>query len=85
MEEVARSLNFNTSYLCAVYKRKAGRTINAMLTRLRVEQACLLLRGTGKKLYEVGACVGYPNGKYFTKVFTKEMGVSPREYRERHL
>lgn len=85
IEKLAQNLNFNTSYLCALYKRHTGRTINAALTTLRVEQACQLLKEPTRKLYEIGACVGYPNGKYFTKVFTKELGVTPREYRERHL
>lgn len=84
VEGIAHSLNFNTSYLCALYKKRTGRTINAALTSLRIEQACELLIHTQKKFYEIGAKVGYPNGKYFTKVFAKEKGMSPREYRERH-
>lgn len=84
VDGIARDLNFNTSYLCAVYKKKTGRTINAALTRVRMERACELLKEPDRKLYEVGRCVGYTNGKYFTRVFTKETGISPREYRERH-
>lgn len=84
VDGIARDLNFNTSYLCAVYKKKTGQTINAALTKARIERACELLKEPARKLYEVGACVGYTNGKYFTRVFTKETGISPREYRERH-
>lgn len=84
VDGIAHDLNFNTSYLCAVYKKKTGQTINTALTKARIELACKLLKDPGKKLYEVGACLGYTNGKYFTRVFTKETGISPREYRERH-
>ena len=84
VDGIARDLNFNTSYLCAVYKKKTGQTINAALTKARIELACKLLKEPDRKLYEVGMCVGYTNGKYFTRVFTKETGISPREYRERH-
>ena len=84
VEEIAQSLNFNTSYLCSIYKQRTGKTINAALTSLRIEIACGLLKNTALKLYEVGSRVGYTNGKYFTRVFTKETGVTPREYRERH-
>ena len=41
----------------------------------------MFLRDSSMKLYEIGARVGYPNGRYFTKVFTKEIGVPPRQYR----
>ncbi len=84
VDGIARHLNFNTSYLCALYKRKTGRTINAALTAARLELACMFLRDSSMKLYEIGARVGYPNGRYFTKVFTKEIGVPPRQYRECH-
>lgn len=85
VESLARHLNFNTSYLCAVYKKRTGSTINEALTAARLQHACRLLESSSLKLYEIGEKVGYTNGKYFTKVFRKEIGIAPREYRERHL
>lgn len=85
VDSLARHLNFNTSYLCAVYKKRTGSTINETLTATRLRHACRLLETSSLKLYEVGERVGYTNGKYFAKVFRKEIGISPREYRERHL
>lgn len=84
VEKIAQDLNFNTSYLCTVFKKSTGQTINSFLTSLRVEAARQLLAETNLKLYEIGNKVGYPNGKYFTKVFTKETGLSPRDYRGLH-
>lgn len=81
-EEISsQDLNFNTSYLCTIYKQRTGNTINATLTSVRIEAALRLLVESDLKLYEVGIRVGYPNGKYFTKVFAKETGISPRNYR----
>lgn len=84
VEKIAMDLNFNTSYLCTIFKKSTGQTINAVLTSLRIEAARQLLTQTNLKLYEIGSKVGYPNGKYFTKVFTKETGLSPRDYRGLH-
>ena len=44
----------------------------------RIERACELLKEPAKSCNEVGACVGYTNGKYFTRVIHKETGISPR-------
>lgn len=49
-----------------------------------MQNAKELLTATNKKLYEVANCVGYVDGKYFVKVFTRETGLSPKQYRERH-
>ncbi|MDE7246483.1 MAG: helix-turn-helix domain-containing protein, partial [Lachnospiraceae bacterium] len=41
-----------------------------------------LLKGTDKKVYEIAQVVGYPDSKYFNRVFKENVGVSPREYRQ---
>ncbi len=84
VQDMARELGFTYTYLCAAYKKSCSKTINQRLTQLRVMHAKELLAGSGKKLYEVARSVGYADGKYFTKLFTRETGLSPKEYRERH-
>ncbi len=84
IHDIAKSLNFNSTYLCTVYKQKTGRTINAVLTEIRMDAACKLLSETSLKLYAIAEKVGYRDGKYFTKVFAKEVGMLPRHYREQH-
>jgi len=84
VEKIAADLFFNTSYLCTIYKQQTGTTINQALRAVRIKAACDLLMHSNCKLYEIGAMVGYPNGKYFTRVFLKETGFSPREYRRLH-
>lgn len=84
IKAIAYALNYNDSYLCTVYKKKTGSTINTVLTDMRMELACRLLRQSSLKLYEVGRRVGYPNGRYFSTLFTREVGVTPRQYREQH-
>lgn len=84
VKSISQRLNFSTSHLCTIYKKKTGRTINAALTTIRIDAARQLLRCSDSKLYAIGKQVGYPDGKYFTKIFTKETGITPRQYREQH-
>lgn len=83
VDKIARNLNFNTSYLCTVYKQNTDTTINSTLTNFRIEIACKLLQ-TDMKLQDIALRVGYSSGKYFTRVFQKEKGVSPQVYRRIH-
>lgn len=84
VKAIAYALNYNDSYLCMVYKKKTGNTINTVLTDMRMELACRLLRESDMKFYEIGRRVGYPNGRYFSTLFTRVVGVTPRQYREQH-
>lgn len=82
VQAVAGDLGFVHTYLCSAYKKNSGRTINGKLTELRMERAKALLADPGLKLYQVAHAVGYADGKYFVKLFTKEVGIPPRLYRE---
>lgn len=84
VKSISLQLNFSTSHLCTIYKKKTGRTINAALTAVRIDAARQLLKSSDSKLYAIGKQVGYPDGKYFTKIFTRETGLTPRQYREQH-
>ena len=82
IQDIASHLNFNQTYLSTVYRQKTGRTINAYLTQLRIEEAKKLLLETPLRLYQVGEAVGYRDGKYFARIFRREVGVTPRQFRE---
>lgn len=81
IDRIAEDLNFNASYLCTIYKQGTGQTINRVLTDLRMQQACIYLKSSNLQFKKITSLVGYSNGKYFTKVFTKENGISPKDYR----
>ncbi len=82
VQSTASDLGFVHTYLCSAYKRNSGLTINQKLTQLRMAQAKKLLADPSRKLYEVAHSVGYSDGKYFVKLFTKEVGIHPKLYQE---
>ena len=84
VQEMADDLGFVNTYLCMAYKKVSGKTVIQQLTTMRIIKAKQLLLNSNDKLYQVGSAVGYSDPKYFTKVFTKEVGITPRQYRQEH-
>lgn len=70
------------TYFSSLFKRKTGRTVGQYLTEYRMEKARLLLKDEGFKLYQVARQVGYEDANYFARIFKKQTGLSPSEYRE---
>lgn len=80
LREVAEHLGVSTYYLSRVFSEESGFTLFQYLTTLRIEKAKELLRQRGVAVAEVAAQVGYESANYFSKVFRKHCGVSPRDF-----
>ncbi len=81
LDSVAEIFCFNVSYFSSYFKNNSGMNFSEYLQKVRMEKAVELLHGHDFKIYEVAEKVGYRNVKYFNKVFKKERGVTPDEYR----
>jgi AraC-like DNA-binding protein len=51
------------------------------LEKFRLRNAAIMLRNSGKRLYEIAAEVGYDDPFYFSIAFKRIAGISPSEYR----
>lgn len=78
---LAPAYHMDASYLSRMFSQTYGETIIAYLTRVRMEQAIRLMGDEEKKLETISFLVGYDDYNYFSRVFRKKLGVSPREYR----
>lgn len=81
LTSLAEEYHMDASYLSRTFSQTYGETIIAFLTRIRMEQAARLMKDPDKKLETISFLVGYDDYNYFSRVFRKKMGVSPREYR----
>lgn len=81
LDDVARHVHLNASYLSFLFKEATGQKYIDYLTLHRIEQAKGLLLQTNHKILEIAQMVGYENPRYFTLVFKKYTRVSPVEYR----
>lgn len=84
INSIASSVYLTPQYLCILYKKETGKTINDFITEVRIEAAKELLKNPTLKLYEIADSIGYNDPNYFAKVFKKYVGYTPSEYRDRN-
>jgi len=79
---IAEYMHFNPQYLARAFKSETGRGILEYITSERIEAAKKLLVETNIPVKEIASMVGYQDYAYFTRVFKKETGISPKQYRK---
>ena len=82
LAEIAEKLNLSVPYLASIFKKELNTTIISYVNQQRIEIACKLLKTSSLSIQDVGASVGINDRNYFTKVFKKEKGITPTEYRK---
>lgn len=77
----AKLLNVNPSYLSTLFKKETGITLTDYVNKKRVEKAKQLLKSGNAQIQTVAQNCGMLDVNYFTKIFKKHTGVTPKEYR----
>ena len=85
LELVAGEVGLSPTYFSTHFRQVEGRTFSDYLTSVRMDAARELLSTTAMTNYEIAARIGYADEKYFGKVFKKEVGIRPGEYRKLYL
>lgn len=81
IEEYAVSKHLSTCWFIRSFKRYNGLTPMQYILNLRITNAKTLLRTTTYSVAEVAAIVGYDNPLYFSRLFKKQTGLPPSEFR----
>lgn len=81
VEELAGLVHVNEQHLMRIFKRETGRSLTEYIAERRIVIASSLLKDTDYSINFVADCVGCENYSYFTKIFKKYTGFTPREYR----
>lgn len=84
LSELSARFHLNRDYISRKFKQEFRETIIDYVCRIRMEKAKMLLMNPHLKIVQVAEMVGYPDEKYFSRVFKKLENLSPREYRERN-
>ena len=82
LKEVSENLHLNVMYLGQLFKKETKKSFSAYLNHLRMEKAKQLLLHSNQNINEIASEIGYNNTTYFSKLFKKIVGRSPKEYRE---
>lgn len=85
LTEIAHHFHFNPSYLSNYFVNHNKEGFSEYLNKVRIEKACELLRQEDATISDISGQVGYSDHSYFTKVFRKQKGVSPSQYRKQLL
>ena len=81
MEVLVSKLQLSRDYLFRLYKRETGRNLMDYLLDVRMQKAKEFLMQPGKyKVYEVSELIGYADYAYFSKLFKKQTGVTPKNF-----
>ncbi|TDL68928.1 AraC family transcriptional regulator [Paenibacillus polymyxa] len=84
LKELADQFHIDFYYLIHMYKNHYGTSPYHYLIQRRMGEATRLLVSTNKKIWEIAKLVGYDNPNYFTILFTKTVGESPRSFRKKN-
>lgn len=82
LNRLSKLLSVNASYLSSLFKKETGKTLTEFITQKRMQQAAFLLRTTKLQVQTVAQHCGIYDVNYFTKMFKKFSGQTPKEFRE---
>lgn len=80
LSDISKHIYISPSYISTLIKAHSGESFVEKITRLRLEQAKLLLLASSDRVYEVAEKVGYSDRRYFSDIFKKYTGLTPKEY-----
>ena len=80
LEEVAKEVFLSPSYFSALFRKETGETLSNYLANVRIAQAKQMLAHTQSSIAEIAEAVGYPDQRYFSRIFKKCAGVTPKEF-----
>lgn len=84
VKEVAGIIGISSGYLSTMFNQSMGQSFVDYLNQLKINHACVYLEQNYLKVYEIAYKVGFQDEKYFTKVFKKIKGITPKEYRNNY-
>jgi two-component system, response regulator YesN len=81
LSEVAALVGHSPSHFSTVFSQETGQTLKEYMTESRIKRAKELLRTTTLRSAEIAPQIGYNDPHYFSFVFRKRTGLSPKEFR----
>ncbi|MBQ8972134.1 MAG: helix-turn-helix domain-containing protein [Clostridia bacterium] len=81
---IAEYVHLSPSYLSTLFRREAGVSISNYILNKRMEAARNMLRFSDIPYSEISATLAFSSQSHFIQVFRKQVGCTPREFRERY-
>ena len=84
LNTIANRLNVNGSYLSRLFHQEYGCTLTQFINKQRIEHSIHLLQTTDKTVQVISADCGIQDVNYFIKLFKKQTGLTPVQFRQRN-
>jgi len=81
LQSVAMAVHVTPVWLSKLFKKEKRKTFLEYLTEIRIEKAKEMLGDIKYKVYQISFQVGYKDPVHFSKLFKKQVGCTPKEYR----
>jgi YesN/AraC family two-component response regulator len=85
LDEMAREVNLSPSHFSYLFKKRTGYSPIEYFNHLKVQKACQFLLFTKLRIKEISQKLGIDDQYYFSRMFTKVMGLAPNDYREKRV
>ena len=82
LKYIASTMNVNASYLSSAFRKECGETLTDYVNRKRMENAAYILSHSNKQIQTVAEECGILDVNYFIKIFKKQYGITPSQYRK---
>lgn len=82
LDSLSKLFYINKFYLLRSFKNKYGNTINNYILEKRITKSKELLRFSDKKIEDIASICGINDANYYSRVFKKIEGITPKEYKE---
>ncbi|MGN0214893.1 MAG: AraC family transcriptional regulator [Muribaculaceae bacterium] len=79
--QLASYTGYSAGHLSAIFKKNTGKNLTTYFNELKMQQAAELIVSTNMKINQICHKVGIDDCYYFSRLFTKIMGISPQKYR----
>lgn len=82
IKELAKQEHISYTYFRTIFKKKTGTSPNQYIITIRLRNASLLLKQTELSIKEISESVGFADQMYFSRIFKKRFGMTPKEFRK---
>lgn len=85
IDDIAKELSVSRGYLSKAFHKEVGQTISDYITKNKIAEAKRQLRSSQRSLSSISDLLKFSSQSHFTKVFKREIGMTPKQYRDSNI